>query len=369
MLSLISFSLLFFHLGALYAFMQTKKYSSLNITQIYKNPNIKYIRNFGLFLFFIALIPFLMRNYLIFNYILNYGYNAIYIDGLGSALPNPILRISDDILLFGACVYYSTYPQGKFYYVVTFFYLLAIITLLGGGARGGMVTWIFGFLSYIGFRNVKINKKRIIHILVVGYVLIYVVQIIGLNRETNFSTFELKQEDSDLVYTFLKSKGGSIQTIGFFLEHENDIDNKPLYFLSPVFNLFRISSSSKGQTASNAHSSYVLGYKLTYLISPNMYLSGGGTGSSFIAEVYAAGGILGTMILSLLWMFFFIYIIERYKYAYPGTILLLYILPIFFWAPRASALEFVGKLPRLFLMISSLQIYCYLKNGTFNFKK
>jgi oligosaccharide repeat unit polymerase len=360
-LSLISFSLLFFHLGALFAFRQTKKYSSKCINQIYINPNIKTIRKIGLFLFFIALIPFLIRNYFIFSYILNNSYRDIYVNGLGAALPNPILRISDDIFLFGVFIYYSTYPQGKLYYVITVLYLLSIISLLAGGARGGLITLVFGFLSYIGFRRANVNKKKIIQLLIVGCVLIYITQIVGLYRETDFSTSELSQ-DSDLIYTFLKSKGGSIQTIGFFLEYEDKIDNKPLYFLSPIFNFFRISSVSEGQTVSNINSSYMLGYKLSYLIDPFMYFSGGGTGSSFIAEVYAAGGIWGTMILSFLWMFFFIYVIEKYKYSYVGVFILLSILPLFFWAPRASALEFVGKFPRSFFVIFVVQIYCYCKN-------
>jgi hypothetical protein len=319
-------------------------------------------------LFFAGLIPYSVRLYSIFQYILDNGYLARLQEE--ELVSNPILMISDDVCLLGAYLFFSTYPKGKLFYVVSLCYIVTILGQLGGGARGLLVTSAFGFLSYLSFRNIKINKKAIVCFGLIGALLINAFQIVGENRETGFAKFAeqpLNKTADKLFYLFFWQQGNSIQTIGYIQEKADDIQNKFLYFISPVFNTIAMRKSALGkmmgigiptkQSIEQADTSYELHNKLSYMINQRTYLEGYGIGGSFIIDAYAAGGFFGVMVISFIWMYAWIYFIERYKYTWFGIVILFSLMHTFFIAPRAVALRFFELLPRSLLYVGLIQFY------------
>lgn len=320
-------------------------------------------------MFFIGLIPYSIRLYSVFQYILDNGYLArLQEEGL---ISNPILQISDDVCLLGAYLFFAAYPKGKWFYLVSLCYMVTILGQLGGGARGLLVTSTFGFLSYLSFRNIKISYKTVLSCVLIGVFLINAFQIVGENREDGFEKFTEQKRDaaaSKLFYLFFWQQGNSIQTIGYMQEKADDIQNKFLYFVSPVFNTIAMRKSTLGrilgigipakQSIEQVNTSYELHNKLSYMINQNTYFEGYGIGGSFIIDAYAAGGFFGVMIISFIWMYAWIYFIERYKYTWFGLVILFSLMHTFFIAPRAVILRFFEWLPRSFFYVGLIQFYC-----------
>jgi hypothetical protein len=371
-LALIAFCLLFFNLGALYAFRRTSKYavSSDNSPIIIRQTGaLKNIKNLGLCLFFAGLIPYSIRLYSVFQYILANGYLARLQEE--ELVSNPILKIGDDVCLFGAYLFFAAYPRGKWFYIVSLCYIVTIFGQLGGGARGLLVTSTFGFLSYLSFRNIKINKKAIVCFGLIGALLINAFQIVGENRENGFVKITEQNRDkiaTKIFFLFFWQQGNSIQTIGYMQEKAGDIQNKFLYFVSPIFNTIAMRKSALGrmlgigipakQSIEQVNTSYELQNKLSYMINQRTYFEGYGIGGSFIIDAYAAGGFFGVMVISFIWMYAWIYFIERYKYTWFGIVILFSLMHTFFIAPRAVALRFFEWLPRSLFYVGLIQFYC-----------
>lgn len=360
MLALVAFTLLFFNMGAYYAFLRTEKYASRSRENVHAARHIRLIREIGLGCFCVALIPYTIRLYTIFEFVITHGYTAVY---LQPVINNPILSISDDICLLGLFLYFSTYPaRGSTFYLLIFIYLIIIFSSMGGGSRGATMLSALSLVAYAGFRGMNFNRKVTFSVAAVGIALILVSQIMAVGRNSKFSSFSATSGNGDsFVTTFFVQQGLSICTIGFMIENEDKIKNKFLYFISPIFNPVR--GFKGGNSEDSANNGYVLLHKLPYMVNPKDYLNGHGTGGSFIIDAYAAGGVPGVIIISFAWMFAVLYFVERYKYTWIGLTIILFSLPSILWAPRGMALGFVSTLPRVLLFIAAVQLLCcYAKN-------
>lgn len=366
LLEQITLSILFLNLGALYAFYLNKENNKLRI----EDTNTIYnIRRIGLFFFYSFLIPYIMYLIDIFLYVTKNGYLSIYLLD-EPIISNPILKISDDICLFGLFLYLSSYPKNKLYKFVIIFYFITVFMKLGIGARGSFVASILTFLSYYGFRN-RIKKKAVFCFIGIAMCIISLSQIVLEVRNDGFNSLSYEKIQSILSNNFLISfvyqQGATIEVLGFIIEKKEEFANPYYYALGPLYNSFitypilkkidPLKCNDK-QSVENANSSYRIAHKLSYLLDSNLYLSGQGVGSSIVSELYLFGGIFSISIFLFILMFILVYFTETKKYSYTGCLVLFYVLPYIYMTPRGEIFGFIGVvIPRLVFFLIMIQLY------------
>lgn len=371
MLCIVSISLLFFNLGALFAFDR-------NIHKVgklyFELSHILFVRKIGYYLFVLFFIPFTIYLYFMFVYVLDNGYLALFLQE-DDIITNPILKLSDDMCLIGVSLYLSTYPNGKRYICVLLLFFLTVIAQLGGGSRGLSFSLILTIVSYLGFRY-DLKFKRLLYVVAFFILLINVSKFVVDNRNSGFNNVENIEfgEFDELLKDFVYSQGISLEVIGFGLERQEYVRNSHLYLLGPfLYNLrtsYFIRNTNWGlkpklQDAKLANESYLLGNKLSYILNSRAFLNGRGIGSVCLVEWYWFGEIFGVICISFLFSYLLCYLVEKSQYSYTACYFMLGILPYVFYLPRDYTFHSVTYFVRYFFVLFLVQMFVkfrFIKN-------
>jgi len=157
-----------------------------------------------------------------------------------------------------------------------------------------------------GKKSVWITKKKIgLSVFVIVFLLICF-EYVGNIRLGTKASFDIGKS----ILSLFDSLGYSVETIALGKIHETGFPGNPqLYLFGPLINwfkdLFNIGVVYSGQTVETALYGYKFSSTLTYLEVPSVYLSGGGLGSSYLAEIYLGFGYTGIVIINLLLGCFF----------------------------------------------------------------
>lgn len=243
--------------------------------------------------------------------------NMSYTDGyLINVDVNPVLKIGN-MLFFGmAFILLSCKPSkiemisvlGSFLFVEGFLQLFS-------GRRALFATvalfacWYLIF--YSGFYKKDLRGKHYIMFLcfaLAGIVLFYFVEVVRSHSDNGASSL-LK-----IIKDFFISTGGSDSTIANIIRHKDAFPQKGIvYFFEPLRDaLFDnviireiialvggapTPSVPQGEMYLQLHDSF--SHWLSYIVNPDLYLSGYGMGTSFIAETYFAFGTIGVVVVSV----------------------------------------------------------------------
>lgn len=222
------------------------------------------------------------------------------------------------------------------------------MTLLIGSRSGVIFNSIF-LLCYFVYRNytdrgktVWISKKTIVFLLLsVPFLLsfLYLYEYIRTGREVESMTF------GESIVKFFVNIGSASQNIKYGYELRNEIPKFRFYSLGgtlnyfkygTLFNLFDLQSIPSRHTVQFALESHSFAAMLSYLTIPKKFLQGHGTGSSFIAELYADFGYCGIAVGSFIYGCAFKKICTNNGGSWLFTTICLFTFFDFLASPRAS---------------------------------
>ena len=218
-------------------------------------------------------------------------------------------------------------------------------------------TAIFVAWYLIKYRNYKGKRwKNIIKYSVLLSGLVVVLFVVEQMRDSKSTALSFQ-----LVRRLLVSTGGSDSVIANTIARKDSFPSSGLsYLLDPISNnivgniLFGRVSSGQGLLYLQQHNSF--SHWLSYMTEKSLYLSGHGMGSSYLAEVYLAFGIMGIPLVSIVlgW------IINKLNcFEFTDNIFLtgvvFYIVKRLFTLPRDGLLSWTSNL--VYLVFTYILIY------------
>lgn len=317
-----------------------------------ENINIQKTSKVMFYLTYIVLIITLLEKSL---YVLQNGYVSLYTD-YATHLPSFILKIAETNKIF-LFIYLSTLPKKKDARNVVLLNLAYLILTIFTGVRNTFVVGLFVLLTYAIFRDAKfseidvkwIGKYEKIVIIVGLPFLIAFLNLYGSIRSNatvqDFSFF-------DQIINFFKTQGASINVLYYGKEYENLLPTtNTSYTFGPLITYFTRGTFAsivtgldqiKNNTVEMAIYGNNFGATITYLVNPQYYLSGGGLGTQYIAELYADFGYLGIIIFNFILGCIFIWI-PRVAFNKWWTFAIgISICYDIYLMPRSFALTFIG---------------------------
>ena len=187
-----------------------------------------------------------------------------------------------------------------FFALGTYLLVTGGLQLLQGRRALFAATLLFTMWYLLKYFNIqKINKKTffVLTSLVAAMVVIFIV--VEQTRDGVEQSLSL-----EMVKNFLTSTGGSDSVIANTIIRKGEFPQEGiLYLLDPFINNFAgnilqgKASVPQGMEYIMQHNSF--SHWLSYLTEQSLYLSGHGMGSSYLAEVYLAFGMIGVILASL----------------------------------------------------------------------
>lgn len=315
----------------------------------------------------------------IIRFVAAYGYVAYY-SSYSSILPAVLVKVGEYAPL-ALCVFLATMPQKKesVWVILTFLFYSALTILIG--TRSTVVYNVVFILCYCLYRNQKdkgreiwVSKKAIVYMfLCVPFVFsfLYFYDFIRGDREIESISIV------DSVVEFFVNIGASSKVIKYGYDYKGQIPQWRFYSLGStlnyfkygtLFNLFDTSSIPARHTVKFALESHSFGELISYLVMPQKYLNGEGTGSSYIAELFADFGYAGIAIGSLIYGFVFKRMSDIDNERWLSTTIKLFIFTSMLSAPRAAYDGFIAQILNVnhFLYVFLIYVfarYCRLKSN------
>lgn len=299
-----------------------------------------------------------------------HGYVAYY-TSFDPILPSVIIEIGE-FAPVALCVFLATFPTKKEASVVIKSYLLYAVLSLFIGARGALVYNVIFILCYCFYRNytdrghtVWVSKKLIaIMILSLPFLFsfLFLYEYIRTGREVEFSSF------GETIVDFFVNIGASSQIIKDGYEYADKIPKWRFYSFGgtlnyfkygTLFNLFNLSSIPSRHSAAFALESHSLGEFISYLTMRTQFLEGHGSGSSFIAELYADFGYKGIVFGSMIYGCIFKKMSNLKSKNWVSSSVKLYIYMELLKAPRSSFDGFVACVVNVNYLLIMVFIYIF----------
>lgn len=308
----------------------------------------------------------------IIRFVATYGYVAYY-SSYTSFLPTILVKVGEYVPL-ALCVFLATIPEKKESGFVIFSFLFYSALAILVGSRSTVVYNAIFILCYCLYRNRKdrgreiwISKKTIVYMLLcVPFVFsfLYFYDFIRADREIESVSI------IDSVIEFFVNIGSSSKVIKYGYDYGQQIPKGRFYALGTtlnyfkygkLFNLFNSGDIPARHTARFALEGHSFGELISYLVMPQKYLGGEGTGSSYIAELFADFGYAGVAMGSIVYGFVF----KRMKDIDGGSWLSmtvkLFIFISMLSAPRSAYDGFIAQIVNVNHFLYVLMIYIFAR--------
>lgn len=347
-----------------------------------KKYDINYIKKYIITLknirFISKKIYFITYLFLIFNtidtirFVSNNGYIAYY-TSFTPMLPLIFVKIGEFTFLV-LCIYLSTFPTKKESFLVISSYLFYSLLVLFIGSRSGIVYNTIFILCYCFYRNktdkgksIWISKKIITILLVcVPFILsfLFLYEFIRTGRSIEFTSI------GDAIIDFFVNIGSSSQIIKYGYVYRDEIPNFKFYSLGGtlnyfkygrLFNLFSPELIPPRHSVEFATQSHAFSAILPYLVMKEAFLNGQGTGSSFIAELFADFKYWGVGFGSMIYGWFFKKMSYISNKNWLLTTIKLYIFHFMLSAPRGSYDNFISGILNISNIVVVLSIWFLAK--------
>ncbi len=303
---------------------------------------------------FIFTYPFaILLNIGISIFIARYGYYSYYTDLSGIMDSSPILYLLSKIEITmpaAFAIYISTLPSKKEFKGLAIPYLIYLIITLGCGQRGTFLLGILLFIIFLMYMqqlqpNIIWIKKSHIRTLIVTIPLIAIGSTFYNNLRFEKSNSELSAVNG--FTDFFYNQGVSINIIKRAYEYESSIPKQKDFYTFEFLHSgipARIVGNEvyHGNTIEHATKGGSFIHALGYTMMGKMYLAGGGTGSSYIAELYYDFGYLGIFLGSCLYGYIFTLINNLKSNSLFSRSLIFIVITQLLWAPRASYSAFLS---------------------------
>jgi oligosaccharide repeat unit polymerase len=281
-----------------------------------------------LYLLFAASVPVLLyKNYRYYEYVRDHGgYLALFLDRRGVAASIPFAaRLIAAVSLPSFVGIAVLETRSRFLRLVIGTYFLIAAPILLTGARGAIFSLILS-LAYLA--RVKTGKRT--HFYRVGLLaagLILAGSLLGTLRGAGVESQAIAGPSR-----FLEDQGASLNVTEVAIAYRSHF--------APHTASYLVGELKLAFTAFD-QSNYVLGSHLaddiSIFLNPAAYQIGQGSGSSYLAEAYVAGGLLGVVVFSA-GLGGLLHIMHRWSQSPPGLFLVVLILPDILLMPRGDLL-------------------------------
>lgn len=287
-------------------FSKKKKNKEKNI------QNLQYIRKFeifGAYIFLIALIPVCTKILIQLQFIMNYGYPAIYTKRF-EQLQYPIW-CTGAFLIFntGYFIILAANPSKKKFVLYTVLFLLVtLLNALKGGRAGIVVALIISLYWYKQKYGMKINFIKLFFLLVVVFFFIAFITTLreSYDGRTGFTNQSFFGKIYDILWRGTTSRAVPMLIIRGDLKYHNF----PFIFSPFTDRIFGLIYGYSAATIELIQTYNEPSIVLISNVSLATGLSGSGYGSAFIGEAYEIGGYVGIVLFTILFSYF-LFFLER----------------------------------------------------------
>lgn len=321
-------------------------------------------------IFYITLLPTLYVIFQAIRYAQTYGYLELYLSFQGSSIILERLATVNKIVFY---MFLATMPRKRESLLIILIYALYSAATLFTGQRGDAVIALLIVFFYLFYRNmydkkykaegeIWISRKNLLLAIGSSPLLLSFLTYWSYIRQENSN---LKLSLNDLFWGFFDQQGFSVSVISHSLKVQLP-DTNINYTLGPIINFFRNNIITQAffdlevyrpQTVEMAMYGNTLSETLSYILMPNVYLSGGGIGNSYLAELNVDFGMIGIVLFNML-IGVILYNINHFTKLKPWVFTLnLLILESLFRMPRSSALRFVTNIFNISTFITILAVY------------
>lgn len=328
-----------------------EKNGDLNINKIVELKENRRAIFYSKIIMYICIIPVIYMTYETYQYVRAYGYTALYIASqTGGDTDNGILKHFAVLFQISFFCFLASKPnRSEFIKFSALFMIVNILSLFTGG-RGGFATLMGTYLTYVSIYRWRIPLKIIIILMLIS---IFLFQFASLYRDTSGRDTNI-DASSDIVQPFFASQGVSITVLGYATQIESN------GFLDIAYPIVAYFDEKTNDEYSKDKTEYNYPYRLSYSINRDMYLHGMGTGSSFIAESYSAGGLLFVFVVAVCLGYFIIESIRLFGNNFLGVIGLLIFWQSLYFMPRGSLIGWMIPATKWIMMIYVIR-YCDFK--------
>ena len=238
------------------------------------------------------------------------------------------------------------------------------------GSRGVLIYNIMFLLGYIFYRNYRdhdkevwIAKKSIVALCLSVpflFVFLFLYGYVRLGENVTYNSF------GDTLVSFFINIGSSSTVIKYGYEYQDSIEGLRWFSLGDTLNYFKygklfnlfdsgnIPSTHSAEFALQGHS---FDSFISYQFMRIQYLNGEGSGSSFIATLFADFGYVGVAIGSMIYGIIFKRISFLNNNQWLSTAIKLYIYLFMIKSPRGSYDSFLGAIVNMKFILILLFIY------------
>lgn len=275
-------------------------------------------------------------------------------------------------------IYLATNPRKKGFLVLGLSFLAIGALSLGYGQRNPIaLRFCILVLTYIPLRELFrkqneekwVTKKYRFWLLVSVPLAIIFFTFWGSFRVADNQNFSFSIGEAFL--SFFDSQGNSARILAETVLNINSFPENRIYTLGPIVEflqnnifykaLFGSATYYDGFTVEGAIEGWNFADVISYLYSPFHYLNGVGLGSTYLAETFEDFGYTGIIVISAIYMAIISYIVKNYKKNYFISGIVLILIYDIIYAPRDSALSFMGRIFSITFLTSIVCVYLTYK--------
>lgn len=303
------------------------------------NGSCERFRAYLYFLFWSSVPVQLYKNFCYYQYAREHGgYLVFFLDhgGLAASIPLAVRAIS--LVSLPALVgIFILERRKKLLRGVTAVYFLATAPVLLTGSRGAVFSLILA-LGYVA--QIKSPKRmRLPALGVLAVALVAVAALVGWLREEEGSRVLAGPTE------FLASQGASLDVTTIAIAYRADFSSHLGSYLASELQAAFVAGDQANYVAGRRFSDDV-----AMFLNPAAYRLGFGSGSSYVAEAYVAGGLTGVVIISLVLGTLLQDMHAHSRHPF-GLFLVALILPDVLWMSRGGLLDWVSAALRVGLSL------------------
>ncbi len=302
--------------------------------------------------------------------VLRHGYLSSFTST--TEIPSMISRLSM-FFVPAFAVFLATLPNKKQMKLPLTIYGVYMLASVFTGRRNTIVTEALMLVIYFVMRDnllpkdSRILKKRTVAVAgIFGVAAMYLLQLLALIRAGIANT---NRGLGEMLVSFFDSQGASFRVIIQTVNHINLFNLSTAYqYLFYPFELFihnnlvtrsifGLSPIIEVQNSAFVQHTHNFAHVLTYLVDPARYLSGGGFGTSFVAEAYVAYRIIGVIVVSAMVGFIFRFFSSLLSRSWVVIALSLIAIKSFVYIPRSFAFLWVTEVFNITYLCFFLALY------------
>ncbi len=320
-----------------------------------RNPRLdEKLFKIGSAFFWIGLPAFVWKGVAVARFALGSGYVAFYSTSLADIVAYPeLFQLGSNVFYLGFFLILCTVPARERilkYFVV--FFLVSVIDSLKGNRGMIFLIPLFSIWYFGCFYGMRLGFRQMVKGAALFMLLIFGANTLLAQRSG------AADESTAALAAFVLSASTTNRVVNYYLDNRDKLPQPKIgYIFEPLvfpFNyLMHRETLAQGQTEEVVRIRENLNHRLTYYISPDYYLIGGGLGSSFILEMYEFG-VPGVLFFSLL----FAMLVNKYMGTLPHSRLAIFlsflIVTHILMMPRAEyvpGIWSIGKYACLYLVV------------------